>query len=267
MQTKSQENSLKNVWFSLTLVSVVLLIIALGVYFLFPNSAEPDKNANAELANYETDFPEIIEIPEDSEEKYVAVFQEYLSELSFSMRSGNHDSGLLLCRQNSSRPAVEWFYYQITGNRDITQAIITEAEKNDIPLSLAFSLAHAESNYNSRAVNKNSNSTIDRGLFQLNSNSFPELSEEDFFDPFISSKYGMSHLKFCLSAAGNEVSALAMYNAGTGRVRSNRTPQSTLNYVGKIMSYQKMLDQLFNEQVMPFFDAQIQPSVSVAFAK
>ena len=77
----------------------------------------------------------------------------------------------------------------------------------------------------------------------------------------------MSHLKFCLNTAGNEVSALAMYNAGTGRVRSNKTPQSTLNYVGKIMSYQKMLDQLFEEQVASYFETQITPGITVAYAR
>ena len=194
--------------------------------------------------------------------------EDYLYEASLSVENiSREDRGLQLYRDPNSRGAVEWFYLHITGNRDVTMAILEEAEKNDIPLSLAFALAHTESSYNAKAINKNSNSTIDRGLFQLNSNSFPALSEEDFFDPFISSKYGMSHLKFCLNTAGNEVSALAMYNAGTGRVRSNKTPQSTLNYVGKIMSYQKMLDQLFNEQVVAYFDNQIQPGISVAFVQ
>ena len=237
------------------------MTVSLLVYFLLPNSVEQE---SVSLVPAET---EVVEISEETQEDMAAAFQEYFSEVSLSMLSDDYDNGLSLYRQNVSRPAVEWFYYQITGNKEITQAIITEAEKNDIPLSLAFALAHTESSYNAKAINKNSNSTIDRGLFQLNSNSFPALSEEDFFDPFISSKYGMSHLKFCLNTAGNEVSALAMYNAGTGRVRSNKTPQSTLNYVGKIMSYQKMLDQLFNEQVVAFFDNQIQPGISVAFVK
>ena len=261
MQNKSQEKSFSNVCFSAVIISAVLLAVSLLVYFLLPNSVEQE---SVSLVPAEI---EIVEISEDIQEDMAAAFQEYFTEVSLSMLSDDFDNGLSLYRQNDSRPAVEWFYYQITGNKEITQAIITEAEKNDIPLSLAFALAHTESSYNAKAINKNSNSTIDRGLFQLNSNSFPALTEEDFFDPFISSKYGMSHLKFCLNTAGNEVSALAMYNAGTGRVRSNKTPQSTLNYVGKIMSYQKMLDQLFNEQVVSFFDNQIQPGISVAFVK
>ena len=128
-------------------------------------------------------------------------------------------------------------------------------------------MAHTESNYNEHATNRNANASIDRGLFQLNSNSFPALTEADFFDPYISARYGLSHLKFCLNTAGNEVSALAMYNAGTTRVRSNKTPQTTLNYVGKIMDYQKMLDKLFDEQVSAYFENQLDTGLAVALAK
>ena len=56
-----------------------------------------------------------------------------------------------------------------------------------------------------------------------------------------------------------------MYNAGTNRVRSNKTPLSTLNYIGKILAYQKMLEQLFEEQVTPYFENQISPNLTVAY--
>ena len=164
------------------------------------------------------------------------------------------------------RGAVEWFYLHVTGNRDITMAILEEAEKNNIPLSLAFALAYTESRYNVNAVNRNKNASIDRGLFQLNNRSFPQLEEDDFFNPAVSAKYGMSHLRFCMNVAGNEVTALAMYNAGTTKVRSNNTPQSTLVYVGKIMAYREKLDRLFAEEVSPYFDSSRQMSgISVAF--
>ena len=145
-------------------------------------------------------------------------------------------------------------------------AILEEAEKNDIPLSLAFALAYTESRYNVNAVNKNRNASIDRGLFQLNNRSFPQLKEEDFFDPAISAKYGMSHLRFCLNIAGNEVSALAMYNAGTSKVRADNTPQSTLNYVGKIMAYQDKLEKLFADEVLSYYETtRPMTGISVAF--
>ena len=234
----------------------MLTASALLVYFLLPSQIN-DKKVNEKIT--------IADLNEENEEELSQAFQDYYTEVSLTRYNNKTDDGLILYRQQISRVAVEWFYLQITGNKEVTQAILSEAEKNNIPLSLAFALAYTESGYRTNAINKNTNLSIDRGLFQLNSNSFPELTEEDFFDPFVSAKYGMSHLKFCLNYAGNEVSALAMYNAGTNRVRSNKTPQTTLNYVGKIMSYQKMLDQLFSEQVTAYFETQLVPGISVAY--
>ena len=260
MNSQPEQNKITGTCFLTAFLCALLTTAALLVYFLLP------ENKDSSIVE-EPAVITIIDLSEETEEELSAAFQDYFTEVSLNRLTDDYDSGLALYRQPLSRTAVEWFYFQITGNREVTQAILTEAEKNDIPLSLAFSLAHTESNYNTNATNKNANSTMDRGLFQLNSNSFPGLTEADFFDPFVSSKYGMSHLKFCLNTAGNEVSALAMYNAGTGRVRSNKTPQSTLNYVGKIMAYHKMLDQLFEEQVASYFETQLSPGIAVAYAK
>lgn len=238
------------------IMSFVLVAAALLIYFFIPTDSK--------IVEVEPEHPVLyVDLSDETEEDLSVEFQDYFAEVKLSKGT---DDGLTLYRQPLSRAAVEWFYYQITGNKSVTQAILSEADKNNIPLSLAFSLAHTESNYRVNATNKNKNNTIDRGLFQLNSNSFPALTEEDFFDPFVSSKYGMSHLRFCLNTAGNEVSALAMYNAGTNRVRSNSTPQTTLNYVGNIISYQKTLDQMFADQVTTYFDTPINKGVSVAYA-
>ena len=112
-------------------------------------------------------------------------------------------------------------------------------------------------NYRRHYVNKNTNASIDRGLFQLNNNSFPDLIEEEYFDPYISAKYGLAHLRFCLDTAGNEVAALAMYNAGTRRVKIGETPQVTLNYVSKIMDYKDGLDDLFEVQSENWIDSSL----------
>lgn len=255
MQTNKETRSFSNISFLTLFTSLLLIAAALLIYFLLPSST-------TEVAVNEK--PTIVDLNDENEEELSQAFQDYFTEVTLTRYNTNKDDGLTLYRQQISRAAVEWFYYQITGNKDIAQAILSEADKNSIPLSLAFALAHTESNFRADAINRNSNSSIDRGLFQLNSNSFTNLTEDDFFDPFVSAKYGMQHLKFCLNTAGNEVSALAMYNAGTNRVRSNKTPQSTLNYVGKIMSYQKMLDQLFSEQVTAYFETQLIPGISVA---
>lgn len=177
--------------------------------------------------------------------------------------ASKEDEGLKFYRNPEFKDSVKWFYNQITGNEYITDAILLYADKNKIPLSLAFSLAYSESSYNPRAINKNTNASIDRGLFQLNNNSFPDLIEEEYFDPYISAKYGLAHLRFCLDTAGNEVAALAMYNAGTRRVKNGETPQVTLNYVSKIMDYKDGLDDLFEFQSENWLDSSLFEAIAL----
>lgn len=258
MQNEIEKKSFVNSGFLTLGFAVIFTAVILAIYFLVPS--DNSKDSEIALKPVSIDTEEILD-EEDTR------FQDYFMDVSFEqIIDKSKDNGLSLYRQDFTRNSVEWFYFQITGNRDVTLAILNEADKNDIPLSLAFALAYTESRYNVKAVNKNSNNTIDRGLFQLNSNSFPKLTEADFFDPFISAKYGMSHLKFCISTAGNEVSALAMYNAGTTKVKSNRTPQVTLNYIGKIMSYQKTLENLFTEEVVSYYETHLTPGIEVAYS-
>lgn len=134
------------------------------------------------------------------------------------------------------------YYTVVTGDREIAQIIYDEASRYNVDPELAFALAFSESAFRPYAVNKNRNS-IDRGLFQLNSRSFPHLKEEDFFDPEINVPLGVAYLRYCLDIGGNEVAALAMYNAGPNRVKDNRTPNMTLNYISKIQEYKGHLEQ------------------------
>lgn len=207
-----------------------------------------------------------------TEEKTVSDFDSYASLINFDFSNeialeaglkseypefaGGVDRALELYRQPHSKAAVEWFYTQVTGSRAVALTILENADKNNVPLSLAFSLAFVESRFNPKAVNRNSNATVDRGLFQLNSASFPRLSEEEFFDPSVSARYGMIHLRWCMDLAGkgNDVTALAMYNAGTSRVRANKTPQHTLNYVAKISAYRARIESRFNSDIVAFYD-------------
>lgn len=196
------------------------------------------KNADDEIIPLEPVAEEVLPVDPDDFQK-IAV-----------NHSKKSDNGLLLYRNETTRADVVWFYSHITGSETVANAILENADKNDIPLSLAFALSYVESRYKIRAVNRNNNSTIDRGLFQLNSSSFSKLSEEDCFDPDINAKNGLTHLRFCLDTAGNEVAALAMYNAGTVKVKSGSTPQMTLDYVSKIMGYRDGLESLFAQEIV-----------------
>lgn len=236
-------------------LSVIFVVASLCVAFFFPTRTV-------------IPFTSVVENETENNNVAAAGFDTILEDVGYSATAARKgDDGLALYRQPSSKAAVEWFYLHVTGNRDVAMAILESADKNDIPLSLAFALAYTESHYNIRAINNNKNSSIDRGLFQLNSSSFPQLTEADFFTPSTSAKYGLAHLRFCLNVAGNEVSALAMYNAGTNKVRANNTPQTTLNYIGRIMVYQQTLEKLFADEVLTYYDTKLNMSTTVAYQK
>ncbi len=134
---------------------------------------------------------------------------------------------------------IEYFTL-VAGNRKIAEIIYNEAEKYSIEPELAFAVVFSESSFNPRAVHQNRQS-VDRGLFQLNSRSFPDLDEEEFFDPEVNVPLGMAYLRYCLDMGGNEVAALAMYNAGPARVKRSQTPRMTLDYVARIQEYKESL--------------------------
>ncbi len=237
-------------------LSCVFLSICLCVHFLVPAQSEnnllPASNYNSYTSLLDFD------VADDATEE-AGLKNDYIDDFS-----SKDDRGLALYRQPKTRPAVEWFYTHVTSSREVALAILENADKNDIPLSLAFALAYVESRFKPDAVNKNGNYTVDRGLFQLNSATFPRLSEEDFFNPEISAKYGMMHLRFCIDLAGNDVTALAMYNAGTTRVKNNNTPRSTLNYVGKIERYRANLENMFQADILAFYDAHVSTELALA---
>ncbi|WP_319560037.1 transglycosylase SLT domain-containing protein [Marispirochaeta sp.] len=154
------------------------------------------------------------------------------------------DIGLELYRRPESRQQVIDFYSQVTGSREIAELILHYSNRFEVPPSLSFSLVYAESNFRTRAVNRNSHS-IDRGLFQLNNRSFPELTEADFFDPVINTRHGVAYLRYCLDEGKNLIVALAMYNAGRTRVTERGAPRMTLDYIAKILDYQSDLEGRF----------------------
>jgi len=156
-------------------------------------------------------------------------------------------------RDPRSEDRVADFFAEICGSRDIAEIILANAEMYDIPPALAVALAWEESRFDPHAVNtRNRDQSIDRGLFQLNDRSFPRLEAQTFFNPWMNARYGMSHLRYCLDTGGSEIAALAMYNAGAGRVNSSGTPRSTLDYISRIMSNRSEIEGLFQEREVQF---------------
>jgi soluble lytic murein transglycosylase-like protein len=158
------------------------------------------------------------------------------------------DKILKAYRDPAEQDSVTAFFGEIVHSPEVARTILVNADVFNIPPSLAFALCWEESRFKVRATNqKNRNGSTDRGLFQLNDKSFPHLSEKDFFDPRISSHYGLSHLRWCLDSGGSLVAGLAMYNAGTNRVSAGGTPKLTLDYVSNILNTKERIEALFEE--------------------
>lgn len=161
----------------------------------------------------------------------------------------NKDIGLALYRNTTTRPKVVAFYSDLAGSPHIARIVLKVANQFNVPLSLAFALAWRESKFSPRAVNYNGNS-VDRGLYQLNSLSFPEVTPREFFDPTINAEKGLGYLSQCLKAGGNEVVGLAMYNAGMSTVYRNGTPRVTLDYISTILKYQDAVLTEFQHRLL-----------------
>jgi hypothetical protein len=143
-------------------------------------------------------------------------------------------------------------YFPGTTTTEMAAAILSNASAFNISPSLAFALCWAESQFNPMAVNRaNRDGSVDRGLFQLNNRSFPKLKEADFFNPSVNAYYGMTHLRWCLDAGGSVVAGLAMYNAGTGRVKAEGAPKRTLDYVSYILEFQRKIEDAFAAHPLP----------------
>jgi hypothetical protein len=154
------------------------------------------------------------------------------------------DPILSLYRDDLSRDEVVSFFGAIVHSPELAAIVLAQADEFDVAPSLAFALSWEESRFEIKAVNKNS-ASVDRGLFQLNSKSFPELKEKDFFDPQVNARFGVAHLRWCLDYAGSEVAGLAMYNAGSNRVKTGGTPKKTLDYVSRIQSFRDGIESMF----------------------
>ena len=140
------------------------------------------------------------------------------------------------------------FFTDVTGSAEVAEAILDNSLRFGVSPALAFALAKEESRYDVRAVNNNRGS-VDRGLFQLNSKAFPKVKPVDAWDPKTNARYGLSHLAWFLEKSGNEVAALAMYNAGSNSVDRGATPRKTLDYISRIQAYRDNILELYAAKI------------------
>jgi len=180
-----------------------------------------------------------------------------------------NDTDLVLkyYRDPEYREWVTGFFSGLCSNPEIAKAVLENTDIYNVSPALAFALIWEESKFDPRAVNrKNRDGSVDRGLFQLNNRSFPNLDIAAFFDIKTNARYGVSHLQHCLEFGFSDVSALAMYNAGTGRVKNSGTPQTTLDYISRILENQSRIESRFHvllikEEESRFIDKSRKPAV------
>jgi soluble lytic murein transglycosylase-like protein len=153
------------------------------------------------------------------------------------------DLSLTLFRNRNTRKIIEKFYEDLCGSGYISGIILKYADMYGVPPSLAFAVCSTESGFNVNAQNINQDMSIDRGLFQLNSKSFPYLNEDDFFSVETNVLFGIRHLKSCLKRGQNEIVALSIYNAGENRVTTDGAPLITLNYVSRVLDYKDNVER------------------------
>lgn len=158
------------------------------------------------------------------------------------------DPILALFRDPAAKEEVISFFTAIMHSEELARIILNRSEEFDVSPSLTAALSWEESKFNPGAINKNKGS-IDRGLFQLNSKSFPNLKTADFYNPDLNAKYGIAHLRWCLDLGKTDVAGLAMYNAGPGRVKSDTTPKTTLDYISRVLEFKAGVDDLFAREL------------------
>nr|AGS51583.1 hypothetical protein [uncultured bacterium contig00010] len=172
------------------------------------------------------------------------------------------DHILELYRQADTRNCVIAFFTGVCGSENIAKIILASADQFGVSPALAFALSWQESRFDPQAINRaNSNGTVDRGLFQLNSRSFPELRAADFFNPEINTFNAMKHLSACLKTGESEIGALAIYNAGIGRVNRSGAPWVTLDYISQIEENRDRIKSHFAEWESCFLAKPVDPEI------
>lgn len=151
--------------------------------------------------------------------------------------------------------ALRVFYRDIAGQR-IADAVLAAAQEYGIEdEEILFALMWKESRFQHQAVNYNSTS-VDRGLYQLNSLTYPQYTDEHFFDVEWNIRMGVRHYAIELDVVdGNHQYALHAYNAG--RARRYNPPRSTQIYARRILERAQEYRDAKNEFVHVFVTERI----------
>jgi len=234
------------------IVFILLSVILLGCSTTTPVVERPelgDYSAEHRLSRKSMSTP--FELPVKGKDPAMRGLTIEISELDL----GNDTApALTLYRHPATRNAVIDFFVKLTGSEEVALTCLYYADKYKINPFLIFSLIYNESGFSPTSTSANPGS-VDRGLFQLNSLSFPQLQLDDFFNIDTNTRHGIQHLQWCLGAAkSNEELALAIYNAGAGRMATGSMPESTRAYIRNIKAYKDALTHRFKVYIKKMFE-------------
>jgi hypothetical protein len=105
-------------------------------------------------------------------------------------------------------------------------AIRTLAPKYNVPVEVALTIAHTESRFNPKAVNRNADGSTDRGCMQINGKAHPRAFAKpaDSFIAVINVDYGLRFLQQLYQETGDWRKAMRIYHS--------RTPAKQARYEG-----------------------------------
>ena len=106
---------------------------------------------------------------------------------------------------------------KIDENNPCVIAIRTLAPKHGVPVEVAMTIAHTESRFNPKAVNKNTNGTVDKGCMQINTSAHPRAFAKpaDAFIAVINVDYGLRFLRQLYDETGDWRQAMRMFHSRT----------------------------------------------------
>lgn len=128
---------------------------------------------------------------------------------------------------------VKFYSSTYTKDLNLTYLIIGASIVYKIPTNLLFALISAESDFDPKAVNHNTNGSTDRGLMQLNSRYFKGIRA---FDANVNLQYGCKHLRKYYDRYGTWEQAVTMYNGFS---------RKSTGYQAKVLEKERQINRAF----------------------
>ena len=144
---------------------------------------------------------------------------------------------------------LQFYEEETVKNNLIINSVDLCCKKFNLKPELIVSIIFHESKFDVEATNtSNDNGTVDHGLMQLNSGTFPYLTIDQLYDIETNIFNGSKLLSELLNYyKGNELKAVSAYNCGKWRVNNEQILNKTLEYTNKVLKYSYKLELAYEK--------------------